>query len=435
MSLDRRTFLQTLGLGTAGALAGCSSLSGQASSSAAAPAPVALPAFGSVSNDAFWRAVRAQYPLLPDPLYLNTGGLGPASQPVLDKVFSTMLKLQEHSETGHEQIQPSRETMARFLGVKPEEVCFARNATEGNSVIASGLTLREGDEVIFESHAHPGGSFPWFNQAKERGVKVLLFDPDSSSPEANLKLIRDLISPRTKVIQVSHLTCTTGLKFPVKEIAALAHEHGIWFHIDGAQSAGMIQLNLHDIDCDSYAFSGHKWLGGPHETGVLYIKHSQLEAVAATGIGSYSGELPLITPTSQIKYLDAASRHEYGTRNVGLIVGVAEAVRLQERIGVERVEAHGRELATRLQAEFSKMPDLELLTPRHDAMRGSITTIRHPRAEAGDFFGYLMKKHGLRCRQVSEQGLRALRISTHVFTSHADCDRVIAGVQASLRDL
>lgn len=433
MSLDRRTFLQTLGLGTAGALAGCSSLSGQASAAGAAPVP--LPAFGSVSDEAFWRAVRAQFPLLPDPLYLNTGGLGPASQPVLDQVFSTMTKLQEHSETGHEQIQPSRETMARFLGVKPEEVCFTRNATEGNSIIASGLTLREGDEVIFESHAHPGGSFPWFNQAKERGVKVLLFDPVPSSPEANLKLIRDLISPRTKVIQVSHLTCTTGLVFPVKEIAALAHEHGIWFHIDGAQSVGMIRVNLHDIGCDSYAFSGHKWLGGPHETGVLYIKHSQLEAVAATGIGSYSGELPLITPSSQIKYADAALRHEYGTRNVGLITGVAAAVRLQERIGVERIEAHGRELATRLQAELGALPGIELLTPRHDAMRASITTIRHPRAESGPFFDYLFKEHRLRCRVVTEQGLRALRISTHVFTSHADCDRVVAGVKGSLRAL
>lgn len=431
MSLDRRTFLQSLGLSAAGAaLAGCTSLPGKT----ATPTP-ALPAFDGQNSAAFWRAVREQFPLLPDPIYLNTGGLGPASQPVLDAVFGMMTKLQEHSETGHDHIQPAREAMARFLGANPEEVCFTRNATEGNSIIAAGLSLQPGDEVIFESHAHPGGSFPWFNQAKLRGVKVLLFDPDPSSPEANLKLIRDLISPRTKVIQVSHLTCTTGLVFPVKEIAALAHEHDIWFHIDGAQSVGMIPVNFHDIGCDSYAFSGHKWLGGPHETGVLYIRHSRLEAVAATGIGSYSGELPLITPSSLIKYADAASRHEYGTRNVGLIVGVAAAVRLQEQIGVERVAAHGRELATRLQAELGSLPGLELLTPRHDAMRASITTIRHPRAEAGDFFGYLHKKHGLRCRQVSEQGLRALRISTHVFTSHADCDRVVAGVKASLRDL
>lgn len=430
MNLDRRSFLQAIGVGTAGALAGCTSLPAKT-----AAAPVALPDFDAVGSEAFWRAVRAQFPLLPEPVYLNTGGLGPASQPVLDRVFGMMSKLQEHSETGHEHIQPSRETMAKFLGANPDEVCFTRNATEGNSVIASGLSLREGDEVIFESHAHPGGSFPWFNQAKLRGVKVLLFEPDPSSPEANLKAIRDLISPRTKVIQVSHITCTTGLIFPVNEIAALAHEHGIWFHIDGAQSVGAIPVNLHAIDCDSYAFSGHKWLGGPHETGVLYIKHARLDAVAATGIGSYSGELPLLTPTSQIKYADAASRHEYGTRNVGLIVGVAEAVRLQERIGVARVAGHGRELATRLQQELGALPGLEILTPRHDAMRGSITTIRHPRAESAPFFDFLYKQHGLRCRIVTEQGLRALRISTHVFTSHADCDRVVAGVKASLRAL
>src|SRR5204862_8203508 len=122
---------------------------------------------------------------------------------------------------------------------EPDELCFVRNATEANSIIAGGLALAAGDEVIFETHAHPGGSFPWLNQARQRGIVVRLFEPDHDSSRGNVARIRELLSPRTKVIQVSHLTCTTGLLFPVAAIAELARSRGIWFHIDGAQSAGM----------------------------------------------------------------------------------------------------------------------------------------------------------------------------------------------------
>ncbi len=426
MTASRRQFLQTLGAGTVGTLAGWQTAS-------AAPAPAALPDFATAGADAFWRAVRAKFPLRDDPVYLNTGGLGPASQPVLDAVANTMSRLQEHSETGHNYFEPARETLARFLGTQPEEICFVRNATEGNSIIAAGLALHAGDEVIFESHAHPGGSFPWLNQAKQRGVVVRVFEPDNSSPEANLARIRELVTPRTRVIQVSHITCTTGLVMPVAAIAELARAHHIWFHVDGAQSAGMIPLDLHALGCDSYAFSGHKWLGGPHESGVLYLRRDRLDDVAPTGIGAYSGELCLLP--GEIKYSAAASRHEYGTRNAGLALGLVAAVELQEQIGRARLAAHGRDLAAQLQAEFSRVDGITLLTPRPEAMRASITTIRHARADAHKLFGYLLQTHRLRCRPVTEQDLGAVRISTHVFNSAAENERIIAAVRASVRDL
>jgi selenocysteine lyase/cysteine desulfurase len=428
MSLDRKTFLRRLG-------AGVVSLAAAGSVRAALGGPVAatLPAFDPAKADEFWAGVRAHFPLLDDPLYLNTGGLGPASQPALDRVRSTMLRLQEHSETGHELLTPARETLADFLGALPEEICFVRNATEANSIIAAGLALVPGDEVIFETHAHPGGSFPWLNQAKQRGVTVRVFEPDHASAEANVARIRDLLTPRTKVIQVSHITCTNGLVFPVAAIAQLARSRGIWFHIDGAQSAGMIPVDLTAIGCDSYAFSGHKWLGGPHETGGLFIRRDRLEAVAPTGIGAYSGELPQLP--GEIKYHGAASRHEYGTRNAGLVAGLVEAVRLQERIGRDRIAAHGRELAVLVHDGLADVPDITVLTPRPAELRASITTFRHARADAGKLFGYLHDKHRLRCRPVTEQGLNAVRVSLHVFNSRADAARVIAAVRASARDL
>jgi selenocysteine lyase/cysteine desulfurase len=426
MKMDRKNFIRHLGVGAAGLAMGPGL--GRAREAVARersdPAP---------DSENYWQAIRAQYPLEDDPLYLNTGGLGPAPQPVLDAVTGTMHQLQLHSETGHERFEPAREKVARFVGASPDEICFTRNATEANSIIAAGLALREGDEVIFCSHAHPGGSFPWLNQARQRGVRVRQFEPDAGSEAGNVARIRELMSPRTRVIQVSHVTCTTGLVMPVREIAELAHARDCWFHIDGAQSVGMIPVDLAAIGCDSYAFSGHKWLGGPHETGALFLRRDRLDDVAPTGIGAYSGEIT--TQPGELTYRRAAARHEYGTRSAAAIVGLAEAVRWQEAIGRERIAARGRELSSQLMEALAATEGIEVLTPKNLAMRASIITVRHPRADAGRLFGYLLKEHRLRCRPVTEQNLQAVRISTHIFNSHSDCLRIGSAVRASVRAL
>ena len=220
----------------------------------------------------FWTAVRAAYPLTRERAYLNTGGLGPAPYPVLDVLHRTTMELQTVSETGHKRIEEARAPVAAFLGASPAEIAFTRNATEGNATVASGLEIGAGDEVIFESHAHPGGAYPWLSRQKHDGIRVKLFEPDPTSAAGNLERIERLITPRTRVIQVSHVTAPTGIRMPVEEIARLAHDRGCWFHVDGAQSAGMIPVDVHAIGCDSYATSGHKWLGAPHGTGILYVR-------------------------------------------------------------------------------------------------------------------------------------------------------------------
>src|SRR5690606_28201158 len=118
--------------------------------------------------------------------------------------------------------------------------------------------LREGDEVILESHAHPGGSFPWLNQEKLRGVCVKVFEPDAFSAAGNLARIESLVTTRTRVVQVSHVTAPTGIVMPVGAIAQFCRERDFWFHVDGAQSAGMFPFSLQGLGCDSFATSGHK---------------------------------------------------------------------------------------------------------------------------------------------------------------------------------
>ncbi|MFI5355985.1 MAG: aminotransferase class V-fold PLP-dependent enzyme [Opitutales bacterium] len=424
--MNRKTFLRGLGLGALGALAAPNLLAHSPGDT-----PAALPAYDPRDDAAFWRAVRAQYPLDPTLHYMNTGGLGPASNPVLKVFADTMYAHQVISDTGHHSFRKARRVVADFFGTEPGEICFTRNASEGNSIIAAGLTLHEGDEVIFESHAHPGGSFPWYNQHKRRGVVVKLFEPDPTSAEGNLQRIRELITPRTKVIQISHVTAPTGIVLPAAEIAKLAQAHGIWFHIDGAQSAGMFPFKLEDLGCDSYATSGHKWLGAPHETGILFIRHERNDEVAPVCIGAYAGLLPFLP--GELKYEEDATRHEYATRSAASVVSVAAAVQFHQTVGHERIAAHGRALAQQMHEGLARIPTVEVLSPTRPELRCSITTFRTPRLDFDTLFDRLWADHKFRCRPVSEQKLNAVRISTHLFNTAEECDRLIAAVDTLVR--
>jgi selenocysteine lyase/cysteine desulfurase len=384
----------------------------------------------SIPEDRYWELVREQFPLTRDRTYLNTGGLGPAPYPVLDAVHQTMTALQMVSETGHRRIEEARDPVAAFLNVKPTEIAFTRNATEGNATVASGLQLKAGDEVVFESHAHPGGSIPWMVRQKMHGIKVRIFEPDPTSAARNLERIKALITPRTCVIQVSHVTAPTGIVMPVRQIAELARESGIWFHVDGAQSAGMFPVDVHAIGCDSYATSGHKWMGAPHGTGILFVKEDRLDEVTPTDVGAYADagyELP-----DQFAFNPTAQRYECGTHDAASVEGIVAAVHFLNQIGMERIGAYGKELARYLQAQLRTISGVTVLTPVDLDLSASITTFKTDTVRYDDLYRFLLQEYKLRCRVVSERGLDALRVSTHIFNSRADCDSVVEGVKDAL---
>jgi selenocysteine lyase/cysteine desulfurase len=422
MNSARRIFLKRAALGAAAAGAA----GGRAVGAAAAETPPPLPAFDAARPEPFWAAVRALYPLSRDLIYFNTGGLGPATAPVLARVADVTRRLQERSEHGHGQYAGARTAVARFLGAEAREIAFVRNATEANALVAAGLRLGAGDEVIFETHAHPGGSFPWFQQRRLRGVVVKTFVPDPASAAGNVARIAALCTPRTRVVQVSHITAPTGLVMPVAAIAQLCRERGIWFHLDGAQSAGMVPCALRELGCDSFATSGHKWLGGPLETGVLWVRGDRFDAVEPPLVGAYSGDVD--AATGEFRLAADAVRYEYGTRNVAAVLGLTEAMRLQEEIGRDRLAARVRFLARRVQAGLAGIAGVEVLTPAVSELAAGMVTFRAARVPHDQLFGRLLKEHAMRCRPVTEEGLNALRVSTHIFNLPAECDALVAAV-------
>jgi selenocysteine lyase/cysteine desulfurase len=426
MNMNRKAFIRGLGLGALGAVSAPGLLAKTKTTVSE------LPAYDVSGDAAYWQAVRAQFPLDPELHYFNSGGLGPAPSPVLKTFTDTMAAHQFKSDTGHDTFHEARHVVADFFAAEESEICFTRNATEGNSIIAGGLVLAAGDEVIFEDHAHPGGSGPWYLQQNRRGVVVKLFTPDPTSVEGNLQRIRELITPRTKVIQVSHVTAPTGIVLPVAEIAHLAHEHGLWFHIDGAQSAGMFPFKIRDLGCDSYATSGHKWMGAPHETGILFIRQERNDEVAPIAAGSYTGSIPSHLP-GDFTYVQDATRHEYATRSAASVTSVAAAVHFLEKVGRDRIAAHGRELGRQMHEGLARIPSVVVLTPTVPELRASITTFRTPRIGYSELFGKLWGEHKFRCRPVSEQSLDALRVSTHLYNTAEECERLLAAINDIVR--
>jgi len=419
MTMKRKTFLQGLGLGLT--TLGAGRLWADT---------LTLPAFDPAAPDSYWSAVKAGYDFAPGYRYFNSGGLGPSLRAVRAVEAEVAAELEAIVDTGHDRLTPLRDRVGAFMGARPDEVAFVRNATEANGIVAGGLPLAKGDEVIFESHAHPGGSFPWLLQAEKRGVAVRLFEPDTRSAMGNLERIKDLVTPRTRVVQVSHITAPTGIRMPVAEIAQFCGAAGIWFNVDGAQSAGMVPIDFAAMGCDSYATSGHKWLGAPRETGLLLVKRDRQDDLRSIMVGAYSGDLEDLP--GPIEYYPGAMRYEYGTRDNARIIGMGAAMDWQEHLGRDRIEAHGRQLAARVHAGLTQIKDVEVLSPTADELRTAMVSFRSPKLEFGDIFRALRQDHNCRCRPVSERGLNAVRISCHVFNTTADVDYLLNAIEEVL---
>ena len=441
-----------VGLPLAPALLGAGRGAGR-DAGAGAPPPPALPRLRAddPGDEAFWALVRAQYPLTRERVYLNTGGLGPAPYAVLDAAARTTMELQRVSETGHERIAAARAPVAAFFGCAPEEIAFMRNATEANSTVAAGLaTLRPGDEVLLDTHAHPGGAVPWIARARSHGIRLATFDPDAPTADALVARIERAITPRTRAIQISHVTAPTGIHIPAARVAEIARRRGLWFHIDGAQSAGMMPVDVRALGCDSYATSGHKWMGAPHGTGLLYVRRERLGDVVPTETGAYTASgytlpapvgggaaaIPVGTtsPTpGTLAFADSAERYEPGTRDAAGIVGMDAAADFLSGIGMARIAAHGHALARRAADALRAAPGVTVLTPADPALAASIVTFRVDGVRYDALYSALLRDHKMRCRIVTEQNLDAVRASLHLFHGTTDADRLAAAV-ASIAD-
>jgi selenocysteine lyase/cysteine desulfurase len=340
-------------------------------------------------------------------------------------------EINRSGEYGH--FDQERVLLASFLGVATDELSLTHNTTEGINIMVWGLPLQKGDEVILTTHEHVGNGLPWLNRAKLDGIVLRTFEPQDTQ-EKNLEEIKKLINSKTKVIAVPHVTCTTGLVFPIKEISELAKSKGIYTAIDGAHGAGTFDLNISELGCDFYAGCFHKWLLGPAGTGFLYVKKELLDELQAIQVGGYSDDgWDITTNPPVIRGLNpTAHRYDYGTQSRTLYVGVAAAAKFHLEIGKAKVESRIRELNDYLYIGLEAMGGkIQILTPAEKESRIAMISFKSLNMSYQEMAKGISNE-GFRIRQVPESGVNAIRVSTHIYNSKAEIDALLASVEKVL---
>lgn len=379
----------------------------------------------SPDDELFWQVVRDQFPLSKERIYLNNGTMGPSPYVVLEAVKNAMTDIDTFADYGGWDV--ARPRLAKFVNVDEAEISLTHNVTEGINVVAWGLPLKRGDEVIMTTHEHAGNALPWLNRARKDGIVIRAFNPAKTANE-NLNLINDLITNRTRVIAIPHITCTIGQVFPAKEITQLGHDKGLFVFLDGAHGPGMLDLDLKDIDCDFYATCCHKWMCGPKGTGFLYVKKDMLDVCEAlfVGGGSDSG-WDMTTKVPEFKgFTPTAHRYDYATQNAALYIGLGAAIDFLYHIGMKNIIKRCKEMSGYLQNELLKLGDkIEMLTPIEEQSRGFITGFRLKNIPGDKFQEYVQTKKNFRIRYVGEGHLNSIRISTHLYNNYEEVNKFL----------
>jgi len=376
-------------------------------------------------DEKFWSMVRQQFPLTKDVAYLNNGTMGPSPYPVIEAVRKGMMDCDQLGSYGG--WEATQQKIGAFVGANEDEIALTHNVTDGINIACWGLPLKKGDEVIITTHEHVGNAFPWLNRQKLDGIVLRTFTPASTAAET-LNRISALINKKTRAIAVPHIPCTQGQVLPAKEISTLGKEKGLFVFIDGAHGPGQLMLNLHDIGCDVYASCCHKWMLGPKGTGFLYVKKDFQDTLQTyfVGGGSDNAKWNMATnPVQMGEYASSAHRYYGGTQNIGLYRGVDAAIDFIENIGLQNIHDRIKMLGAYTQQKLLEFGDkVELITPTEEQSRCAVNGFRIKGMEFTKF-NTLASENKIRIRSVAENGLNSLRVSTHIYNTKSEIDKLM----------
>ncbi|MBM4185916.1 MAG: aminotransferase class V-fold PLP-dependent enzyme [Gemmatimonadetes bacterium] len=382
------------------------------------------PAAGPV-DERFWRDLKSQFVFPASQLPMNSANMCPAPRAVVEAVERATRDVDadvsyQNRAKYNELREAVRSRIARLLGVTPEEIAIVRNASEANNIVVGGMPLQAGDEVVLLDQNHPTNNVAWDVRAARFGflVKRVGFPTPPSNAAEVIDRMAAPITARTKVLAFSDVSNSSGLAMPTAELCRLGRARGIHVHVDGAQTFGAARRNLAELGCDSYSASGQKWVLGPREIGILYVRAERIASMwpGVIGVGWGAGAEPSVKGAGKFETL--------GQRNDASTAGLAAAIEFHERLGPAVVEARVRELGTRLYRGLAEA-GFELQTPRDPALRLGVVVVAADPAKARDWHERLYRTHG-----VIGSNTGGLRLSPTICSTLEDVDRAVEALRS-----
>jgi len=384
--------------------------------------------------------IRKELPAVSSCVYLNTGTNGP-----LCRATAEIMKEESEKEylegrylpfisELYKDMDETRELIADFIGADYEEIALTHTATEGMNLILWGINWQPGDEIITTNREHVASLAPIALIKNRYGINVKYIEVgygDNYHEENFLENFRKRITPKSKLLVVSHVSFSTGLTFPLKKLAEICHENNMYILVDGAQGAGAVPLDVHDFDIDFYSLAGRKWLLGPEGISALYIARHRISEIDPTFISPSSIrdrhdldiESPYIIPAPY------AARFQTATSiNRPILLGFKEALKyLTKDVGKEWMLDRIETLVSYLRERLELIQEIDIVTPK--GKEGGFIHFLVDNREPAEFCS-IMNKRKYMIRPVPSQHLPApIRISVGFYNTKNELDGLVDNIK------
>ncbi len=387
-----------------------------------------IPGMPEADDPQYWAKIRDQFSLATDKVFFNPGTVGAMPRVVVDKMVEHVRYLAENIAdwaykddnkeefiSGYNNLMSIRTKVAGLINATAAEIAMTDNVTNSMSYISNGITLQPGDEVLTTDQEHPGGKGGWLVKEKRFGIPfktVAIPKPVHTSSEV-YDIIVKALTPRTRVLMISHMITGSGAILPVKEICAEAKKRGIFTVLDGAQTIGQMKVDVKDIGCDAYLGCFHKWIGAPAGTGFMYVKADRMKEVWTT-----------VASGQWDNHNDEGFRFtQRGTGNFPVLKGLDAALDFHNEIGPEKVYARIKFLGERLRTGLRKNKKVKIFSPEDEAMCAGITVYNIQGMTGTQIQDAYWAKARMRPRSQGDQF--GVRHCTHIFNSPEEIDRAI----------
>ena len=414
--VTRRSFLGGTAAAAAAALASSTTPLADAATTAADSLAHLRPT--GPLDEAYWANVRREFNLVDGLTYMNNGTMGPMPRNVVDAQIRYLQEIAADPRQGRLP-EDVRDKVASFVGADADEIALTRSTTEGMRIFTQGLDLKEGDEILMTTHEHPGGYGPW--KAREVREGIVVKEVDIPAPPESIDQIVELvdkaITPRTRVLMISHVVFVTGLVTPIKELAELARRRGVLSSVDAAHALGMLALDLHEAGIDHYTTAGQKWLCAGSGTGVAYFKRDIQDQIR---VDMWRAE--------EDPSLGARKYERWGQRNIPSARAMGNAVDFHNAIGRHNIEARVKELAAYLREGLTAIPGVALGTADSAELSGGLTTFSLDGVPQAAITKACMDMENIFIVR-SRFTPNACRVSTHLYNTPREIDRLLGCLQ------